>query len=695
MKYPFEHQNDLKDCGVCCLKMLIRYYGGGVSNEYLRQLTNTTKEGVSAYDLIDGAIKVGFDSYGVRGNVLNLEDRHVPCIAHVVIKNSYQHFIVIYKIDKKKNMLTIADPNDNRIKKMSILDFNKISSNNFILLYPCKKIMLVDNNTALKEFLFKTISLFTPDIVNIIFLSFIVTVAQVFLSFEFKLFFNNVIQYNIISNLYVLTLIFILVILLKNFSNYYRNRLVNSINHKLDKSLFSHVYNHILSLPYLYYKNRTTGEIVARLNDLIDVRDVLNKFIVTITIDLFMFITCLLLLFFLNSQLTFIILFIIFLQFIILLAFNKPLEERVNKTKHYGSKLNSYLVETIGGIETIKFQNIVPYIYGKFNLNYSLFNNSSSKHNVLYVVFDLLKNLVSNLGYLSLLVVGSYLLVLGDLDIPSLITFITLSEYIFSPVESVMELILSIKNAKVAFNRIKELYEIQEEKKDDSSLKYQNVIGNIKTDKLVYSYNNRDLFLKNINLDIDCNDKVLIYGKSGSGKSTLAKIIAGALVIPNKYVYFNNIDINKYSVSSLRKDICYVSSKETLFIDTVYDNIVLDKEISQDDFYSNAKLCMVDEFIEEKSLAYNTLIEEGGFNFSGGEKQRLILARALLKNSNIYILDEALNQVDVERERKILKNIFDKYPNKTFIYISHRFHNKDLFNKKYRIEDGISFDETV
>ena len=102
MKYPFEKQKDLKDCGVSCLLMLTRYYGGGVSKEYLREITNTNKSGVTAFNLIEGAKKIGFDAYGVRGNIKELDNKNLPCIAHIIFKKSYQHFIVIYKVDKKK-----------------------------------------------------------------------------------------------------------------------------------------------------------------------------------------------------------------------------------------------------------------------------------------------------------------------------------------------------------------------------------------------------------------------------------------------------------------------------------------------------------------------------------------------------------------------------------------------------------------
>lgn len=695
MKYPFEKQKDLKDCGVCCLLMLTRYYGGDVSKEYLREITNTTKEGVSAYDLIEGAKNLGFDSYGVNGDIKELKIENTPCIAHVIYKKRYQHFIVIYKTNKRKRFLLVADPNDNHIKKLSYEEFNKISTKNYIILTPRKKIMFTEKNDCLKKLILNTVITNRKHLIKIIILSIIISIVQIILSFDFKILTEYVISYNTTYNLLLISLLFISFIFIKELSNYNRNRLMNTINHEFDKSLFLNVYNHLLSLPYLYYKNRTTGEIVSRMDDLISIRDVISKFVVTTVIDLFLLISSLICLFILNAALFIIVIVSLFLLFLFMILFNNSLENRINKTKQYGSKLNSYLVETIGGIETIRNQNIVSYIKKKFLLKYCIYNKNSYKYNNLFINLDFIKNIIIGMSNLLLLIIGSYLVTSHNIDVTLLITFITITSYVYTPVENITNLLLSLKEAKISFNRIHELFEIEEEK--DNSFKDKNdfLTGDIKLDDLKYSYNNRDIFLKNVNLNIENTSKTLIYGKSGSGKSTIAKIMAGILKIPNKYLYYNNRDINKYSSNTIRKDICYISNNETLFTDSIYNNIVLDKELSDKDFFEVSKLCMVDEFVDLKPLAYDTLIEENGFNLSGGEKQRILLARALLKDANVYILDEALNQVDIKRERKILNDIFNKYPNKTFIYISHRFHNEDLFDKKYRIEDGISYEEFI
>jgi len=692
MKYPFEKQIDLKDCGVCCLSMITRYYGGGVSREYLRQITNTTKDGVSAYSLIEGAKTLGFSSYGVSGTFTDITNDNLPCIAHVIINKNLKHFIVIYKIDKKKKNLLIADPAKKGLTKISFDEFKQITSNKFILLKPQKKIKYIEKNLLLKKLLINYLYHNTNHIFFLFLLSFIITLFNILSSFQFKFLIELVIEYNNINNLPFLSLLFLFIIFIKEVCSLIRNKIINNINHRLDKLLFSNVYNHILSLPYLYYKNRTTGEVVSRMEDLSSIRNVISKLLVTVILDSVLALFTLLTLFFISNKLTIILVIILSLILTITFIFRPLLEDRIIKSKEEAAKLNSFLIETINGIETIKNQNILEFIKNNFLLKYCKYNKNSYDYNNIFIIEQFIRDIIDELGTLIIMIFGCILVLNNKLNIASLITYITLMNYLLDPIKNIIDLDLSYKDAKTSFIRIKELYEIEEEK-DTNKYSNKTITGNIISNNLMYSYNGKDLFLKDINLNIKSGDRVLIYGSSGSGKSTLAKILSKELDVKNKKLFYDDKDINNYNLSTIRKDICYISQQETLFTDSIYQNIVLDKIVDYDDFLNITQLCMVNEFTEKNILAYDMLLEENGFNLSGGQRQRVILARSMLKNANIYIFDESLNEVDINKERKILENLFKVYKDKTFIIISHRFHNQDLFNKKYRIENGVSYEE--
>ena len=201
--------------------------------------------------------------------------------------------------------------------------------------------------------------------------------------------------------------------------------------------------------------------------------------------------------------------------------------------------------------------------------------------------------------------------------------------------------------------------------------------GDIVIDNLNYSFGDNTV-LKNINLKIINGSKVMVIGSSGSGKSTLFKILKKYYEIPRNQIYIDEIDINDYQTS----DIVYVSQSEILFSDTVYNNI------NSNNIIDISKLCLVDKIVQKNQLGYNMLIEENGFNLSGGERQRIILARAIARDFNILVIDEGLSQVDTNMERKIMKNLFQKYQKQTIIFISHRLDNIDLFDQVIKIEKG-------
>jgi len=215
--------------------------------------------------------------------------------------------------------------------------------------------------------------------------------------------------------------------------------------------------------------------------------------------------------------------------------------------------------------------------------------------------------------------------------------------------------------------------------------------GDINICNLNYSYNEEIDILRNINLKIKNGEKVIITGSSGCGKSTLVKILMKYYSIERDKVYINNIDINDYNSSD---GINYISQNENLYTDSLYNNITLYEKCSINKFIEICKMCEIDEIVSKNRLGYNMLIEENGFNLSGGERERIVLARTLIRNFNMLIIDEGLCQLDINKERKILKNIFEKYKNKTIIVISHRLENLDLYDRKIYMKDGSVVDDT-
>lgn len=242
------------------------------------------------------------------------------------------------------------------------------------------------------------------------------------------------------------------------------------------------------------------------------------------------------------------------------------------------------------------------------------------------------------------------------------------------------------KEVKLTIERINELLNIKEEKIYYDLNPLRNTKGDLVIKNLSYSYGNNNI-INNLNIVFKEGKKILIHGSSGSGKSTLAKLISGYLEIQRGKISIGNNDINDINLWSLREQVTYVSQEEYIFNDTLYDNLTIKNTRDKNKVYEISKCMLLDEIANKNSSGYNMILDENATNLSGGERQRVILARAFLKNSNIYILDESFSEINIDKERIILKNIFDKFNEKTIIVISHRFDNNDLYDEVCNLED--------
>ena len=269
-----------------------------------------------------------------------------------------------------------------------------------------------------------------------------------------------------------------------------------------------------------------------------------------------------------------------------------------------------------------------------------------------------------------------------------LLTFQSLLTYFLSPIRELVDLNADTKSMKNAIIRIKEL--IVEEKQHGY---ISNVVsGDIMIKNLNYTHSRDFNILNNINIKIKNGEKIMIIGKSGCGKSTLMRLIKGYYSVKRGCIKIGNKDINDYKNL---ESILYINQTEFLFTDSVYNNIVLNDIVSNQELEEILKICEIHDIIRNNKLGLFLLVEENGFNLSGGERQRIILARTIIKPFNILIIDEGLSQVDVDMERRIIKKLFKKFYDKTIIVISHRLENLDLFDRYIEINKGKVFKDIV
>ena len=238
------------------------------------------------------------------------------------------------------------------------------------------------------------------------------------------------------------------------------------------------------------------------------------------------------------------------------------------------------------------------------------------------------------------------------------------------------------------YKRIYDLLIMREKtyKDDNIDLKSDIIINN-----LSYSHNKIDYIFENINLKIKYGSKFLIYGRSGSGKSTLIKIILKYLEDYKGEILFDNINIKDIDYNMLN-NITYLSQNNYLNNDTLKNNIIYGRDISDSEYEKVLDICNLKYLRDSNKLRNDFIIEDNGFNISGGEKQKILLARSILNNSNYLILDEALSEVGLNEEKEIINKLFYIYHDKTIIYISHKKEIISLFKDKYKLERSKVYD---
>lgn len=663
--------------------MIIKYYGGYVKKNILLDMTKTSKTGTTAYHLKETLKELGFEAKGISCtlNDINKENIILPCIANVIIDNSYKHFVVIYEINFKKKYLIIGDPAD-KIKKLSYTEFDKIFNNVLITFFPIKPLPQ-GKDISLFQFIAYVIKPHKKILINIFILSIFITLFSILTSFYTEYMINGITNYSI-EHLLLIFYVFFLIHILKILSDYFRNKSLAYVNQKINLVLTLDIYNKIIKLPYCYYKNRTTGDILSRINDLDNIREMISKVALSLFVDLPLTLISLIVLCFINKTLFVIGLAILILYFIIIVLFRGCFNDYIKKIQIKKSESTSYMIESISGFETVKGSHLENSIIDKYEKKYVKLLKDVFKYENLYFMQNLFKDLINNIGFIFITLIGCILVIEGKLEIGTLFTFTSLLVYFLEPIKSIINLDGTIKEAKISLRRVLEMttYEKEEIGVID---KFKN--GNINFKNLSFSFNDRDYILKNINLSIKQNSKVMVIGKSGSGKSTLFKLLMKYHNIKNNHIFIDNIDLNNYKTDVVNDNILYLGQNEILFNDTLYNNLIFAGSDSSN-ILNVSKMCCLDE-IMDSNLGYNMLIEENGFNLSGGEKQRIVLARTLLKKFEILIIDEGLSQVDVNLERKILKNIFKHFKDKTIIMISHRLDNLDLFDDLVKIENGV------
>lgn len=676
-------QDGAKDCGAACLRSIIQYYGGNVTLERLIELTKTTKEGTTFYNLKEASEEIGLATRSYRvDDIEKIKEINIPFICQIT-KNNYTHFIVVYKI--KDNKLLIMDPSIGK-QSIDIFDFNNIWTGNIMLFEKVSTLPLEEDLNITNRLIKEVLKNNKGNIIFVMILSLISTILSCLVSLYSQIIFDKIIDTEL-NNLIIITLTFSILYIIKNITNYIRNHILIYISQKLDINILLNTFTKVVLLPYNYYKNRRSSEVLSKINDLSYIKNFISKIIVTTFLDFLLLMVATITIYYKIKEVLIIFIIAQILYILIVLIFNNYIKNITIKRQEATAILNNTIIESVSTFETIKGLNIEDNIIYKFSKDYSSLLNITFDIDKLNNLLTFLKEMIINI---CLITVDYYIfknIMNGISTTGDYLTITILSSYLIYPISNIMDLSYEYHYIKNSIKRANTFFEVEEEKIHDKRKLIVN--GNIKITNLKYTFNNKYYVLNDINLFIKNNDRVLILGSSGSGKSTILKLLYKYLEADRKTIYINGYDINDYSLSDIRESITYVSQNELLFNDTIRNNIILGRDVSEIDYLNICKILHIDDIVKDSIQGYDYVLEENGINLSGGQRQRIILARSLLKNSNIIMIDEGFNQIDITLEREILQDIFTYYHNKTFIIVSHRKENSDLYNRIIKIKNGV------
>ena len=689
-KHTFVPQIDARDCGVAALASIAKFYGSDFSLAHLRELAKTNKEGTTALGIVKAADEMGFETRPVQADktLFDMSDVPYPFIVHVNKEGKLQHYYVVYQT--RKDYLIIGDPDPSvKITKMSKERFFSEWTGVAIFLAPKPSYQPhKDKKNGLLSFLpliFKQKSL----IAYIVLSSLLVTIINIGGSYYLQGILDEYIPNQMKSTLGIISIGLIITYILQQAMSFSRDYLLTVLSQRLSIDVILAYIRHLFELPMSFFATRRTGEIISRFTDANSIIDALASTILSLFLDVSILILVGSVLLAQNPNLFLLSLISVPIYMFIIFSFMKPFEKMNHDVMQSNSMVSSAIIEDINGIETIKsltseenrYQNIdsefVDYLEKSFKL---------TKYSILQTNLKQGTKLVLNIFILWF---GAQLVMSSKISIGQLITFNTLLSYFTTPMENIINLQTKLQSAKVANNRLNEVYLVESEfQVQENPVHSHFLMGDIEFDDLSYKYGFGRDTLTDINLTIKQGDKVSLVGVSGSGKTTLAKMIVNFFEPYKGHISINHQDIKNIDKKVLRRHINYLPQQAYIFNGSILENLTLggNNMISQEDILKACELAEIRQDIERMPMGYQTQLSDGA-GLSGGQKQRIALARALLTKSPVLILDEATSALDVLTEKKVIDNLMS-LTDKTILFVAHRLSIAERTNRVIVLDQG-------
>ena len=707
MRYTYVRQHDTTDCAAACLAMVCLHYKKEITITRLRDMMGTDLKGTNLLGLQKAANELGFTTAAVRVDRENfLSDFSLPCIAQEITDQGLTHFVVVFKKTtipdegaRRKHMLKVAadkeeadktgkkykdkeyvvvgDPGT-ELRKMTLDEFYKNFTGVLLLLNPTSDFQSgkVEQGSIFKRYvnlLLPQKKLFAYAILS----SVILTILGIASSLFNKILMDEVLPYGLQNLLVTLILVFTVVSVTSAFVTFVRQWILVHLSIKIDIPMMLGYFGHIYELPMKFFATRKTGDITTRYSDANTIKSIFTSVALSLIMDISMAVITGIILFRMNASLFSIALFMTLVSILLVLVYKRPYKKINEESMQQASILNSQMIEGLRGIETIKCNAGEANELERLEREYIKSLKISIRSSKLSTTQTLITSLISTGFSMLTTYVGITQVLNGEITLGSFMAFGTLSGYFTNPVSNLVNLQLQIQEASpISMKRLTEIMDYPAEQageEDRERSELEQVEGDIEFRDVTFRYGNRTPALDHISFTIPAGKKVALVGSSGSGKSTITKLLLKYYEPESGEIRVGGVGLDEYTNDSVRRAISYVPQNIELFSKTIFDNIRISRpDATIDEVKEAAKKADAHEFIRKLPLQYYTYLEEAGNGLSGGEKQRIALARAFLKDSNLYILDESTSNLDFATENAIFDMIYNQLADRSMLIVAHR-----------------------
>ena len=680
-KFPTYRQTEAKDCGPTCIKIIAKYYGKAINTQQLRDLSETTREGSSLMGLSDAVEGMGFRSLGVKVSYDQLLEATLPCIIHW----NQNHYVVLYKL--KNDTAYVSDPAHGLLSLTKEEFLSHWIGNNArenseegiaLLVEPTPKFYDEEFDEEQKfgfSFIFKYLFKYKKFLVQLIVGLVAGSLLQLVVPFLTQSIVDVGIKNQDLDFIYLILFAQLALFIGRTFLEIIRSWILLHLSTRINISLISDFFIKLMKLPISYFDVRMTGDLLQRINDHKRIERILTSSSLSIIFSMFNLIIFSLVLGYYSMQIfgVFVIGSVLYIGWV--LYFFKRRKELDYKRFSQVSQEQSKVIELINGMQEIKLHNAERRMRWNWEFVQARLFKISMKSLTLEQTQSVGSNFINELKNMLITILSATLVINGQITLGMMMAISYIVGQLNAPVVQLIGFMRDVQDAKISIERLGEIHDMDdEEKPDDPRVTQIPKESSIKLSNVSFRYTGGLApVLKDLTLDIPANKTTAIVGASGSGKTTLMKLLLGFYKPDDGKVTVNDFSFQDLSQKSWRAECGVVMQEGYIFNDTIARNIAVGEDyVDKDRLFKAIEIANIADYITELPKGYNTKIGAEGVGLSTGQKQRLLIARAVYKNPQFLFFDEATSALDASNEKVIMENLNDFLKNRTAMVIAHR-----------------------